>query len=329
MNHLSRRRVVLGAGAVGLGLLAGCGRLPGQAQPSTKVARIGVLSQVPTAGILTSLDTFRQGLQDLGYVEGQDISIEYRSADGDPARLPALATELVKFQVDVIVAVAGLEAPGAARDATSTIPIVMVTPGDPVRMGLVASLGRPGGNVTGLTQFAIELAPKRFELLKETLPGIARVVYFYDRRQHELEAAAEVLGVHLQRVEVPGPDEYEAAFDAAARWRADALLHNGGAFAATNRSRIIALAAQRRLPAIYYAASFVRDGGLMAYAASATESYRRAANYVDRILKGAKPADLPVEQPMRFDFVINLRTAEALGLSIPHHVLLQATEVIQ
>jgi putative ABC transport system substrate-binding protein len=334
---VSRRRFVQGAGVAGLGLLAGCGRWPGQSQPSPpKVPSIGWLTVAgesadePAAG--EDLEAFRQGLGALGYVEGQDVVIEQRLTDPGEAGLRAAAADLVRLSVDVIVALA-TRATLAAKGATSTIPIVFVNAGDPVGTGLVASLARPGGNVTGLTTLTPELSGKRLELLAQVVPGLRRVAFFWDPLTsrtlvEELQAATQVLGLRLQVLEIRDGADLEAAFAAAGAEQADALMTAAG-IGGRNRARVISLAARGRLPAMYTNSLAVRDGGLMAYGPNALDLRRRAATYVDKILKGAKPADLPVEQPMTFDFAINLRTAQALGLTIPPHVLLQATEVIQ
>jgi putative tryptophan/tyrosine transport system substrate-binding protein len=338
VNEYSRRQVVQGAGAMGLALAAGCGRLGGpvQALPSQKLARIGwLIPGVPDSSSSLASEGLLDGLRDIGYVEGQHFVLERRSAEGQPARLPDLAAELVQLPVDVIVTVGPLT-PTVVRDATTTIPIVAVFPGDPVASGAVASLARPGGNVTGLTQFVGQLTAKRLELLKETLPGVSRVAFVRDlnlpftgSQGQSLGEAAQSIGIQLRLLEVRSVEELEAALDAAVRDGVEALLQGGDTFSRIHTTRVVALAARYQLPAMYWTTEFVTAGGLMAYAPNVLALYRRAATYVDRILKGTKPADLPVEQPMRFDFVINLKTAQALGLTIPHHVLLQATEVIQ
>src|SRR5215207_1819997 len=333
MSELSRRRFVGGLGLAGAGLLAGCGRWPGQAAPAAKVPRIGWLSFDPAVQSVARQESFRQGLREFGLDE--QILIESRYADGLPAQLPALAADLVQLPVDILVTAGGPTAL-AAHAATHTIPIVMVFERDPVAEGLVASLARPGGNVTGLTVFSRQLGPKRLELLHETLPGVSRVAYLWDRAVSTeattsleiAEGPAQVLGLHLQSLEIREPSDLEAAFEAASREHAEAISAVSP-IASGQRSRVIALAAQYRLPTMYNTAEFVREGGLMSYAPDRLAHYRRAAYYVDRILKGAKPADLPVEQPTTLEFVINLQTARALGLAIPQHVLLQATEVIE
>jgi putative tryptophan/tyrosine transport system substrate-binding protein len=329
----SRRQVVQGMGAAGLGLLAGCGRLPFQRPEPARVPRIGWLTYTPLQRT-NNTDAFREGLRERGYSEGQNIVIEYRSAEEQADRLPQLAADLVRLPVDVIVA--PVTAVEVAQTATSMIPIVIVYPEDPVANGIVASLARPGGNVTGVTYFAGQLSQKRLGLLKETLPGLSRVPVLLEANQRaaermfeDLQIAAQAMQVELWRLGIREPGDLDAAFESAVQQQSNALLLGGGRFFVREGPRLAALAAQHQLPAMYWATSFVHDGGLMAYAASVQVQYRRAAYYVDRILKGTKPADLPVEQPTTFDFVINAKTAQALGLTIPHHVLLQATEVIQ
>ena len=332
MSALSRRRVMQGAGAVGLGLLAGCGQLPGQAPAPTKVPRLGILA----AGDASNPDweALRAGLLELQYVDGQNIGIVFRSSDGDDARLPSLAAELVSVPVDLIVT-EGTAGTAAAR-AAGNIPIVMVQSGDPVGAGLVASLARPGGTITGLSSFAPVLSSKRLELLKETVPGLTRVgvpwiptnpVHVIQVRQ--IQEAGEASGVQVLSLPVYGSNDVEPAFHAATHEGAAGLIVFGDSFFQSERARIVGLAAQSRLPVIYNNRQPVDAGGLMAYGPSRSAMFRRGSYYVDRILKGAKPADLPVEQPREFEFVINLQMAQALGLTIPQHVLVQATEVIQ
>ena len=282
------------------------------------------------------IEAFRQGLRDLGYVEGRNIVIEYRYADEKYERLPALAAELVRLKVDVIVS-HGTPGPLAAKQATSAIPIVMTSAGDPVASGLVSSLARPGGNVTGLSLMVPELGGKRVQLLKEILPGLSRVAVLWNAANpyaslvvREMEIAATTLGVQLQSLVVRGPDDFEGALAAATTGRAGALTAVEDPLTITKRTQIVDFAAKSRLPAIYGVKEFVDAGGLMSYGAHLADLYRRAAaTYVDKILKGAKPADLPVQQPTKFEFVINLKTAKALGLTIPQSVLLRADEVIQ
>jgi putative tryptophan/tyrosine transport system substrate-binding protein len=331
----TRRQLVHGVGAVGLALLGGCGRLPFSTQTQTKVPTIGVLV---TRGRGRTEDgplgAFRQGLRDLGYVEGQNVVIEWRFSDV-PDEWPSLATELVRLPVDVIVAPSTIGAL-PAKQATSTIPIVFASVGDPVGLGLVESLARPGGNLTGLSSLTVTLGQKRLEFLKETAPRISRVACLYDSSDPSSVAtlsliieAARSQAVTVDALGVQAPGDFDRAFEAATRLSADALLTTAGPFLARNAQRIVDFAASTRLPAMYHLRSFVDSGGPMCYAPSVEAQHRRAAYYVDRILKGAKPADLPVEQPREFEFVINLRTAQALGLAIPQHGLLQATEVIQ
>jgi putative ABC transport system substrate-binding protein len=339
MDHWSRRQFVQGVGVVSLGLVIGCGRLPFQGQPpAPKVPTIGYLSQLfgesadalePAA--VEYLEAFRQGLTALGYVEGQNVIFETRYGQGE-AELREAAAELVRLPVDVVVG-NGVPATLAAKAATSTIPIVFVSAGDPVGTGLVASLARPGGNVTGLATLNPELTGKRLELLAQVVPGLQRVAYFWDPLSpaaylQELPAATQALGVRVQVLEIRDVADYEAAFAAAGAKEADALMMSPG-INTRNSTRIVSLAARARLPAMYPTRLAVRDGGLMAYGPNLLDLRRRAATYVDKILKGTNPANLPVEQPTTFDFVINLKTAQALGLTIPQPVLLQATEVIQ
>jgi putative ABC transport system substrate-binding protein len=334
MKHrLSRRRVMHCGGLAGVALLTGCGRLPWQALPSKPVVvpRIGVLS----SGSPDSVDNqaFYQRLSELGYVDGHTVLIEYRAAEGHDERYPALAAELVGLAVDVLVA-RGLAVARAAKAVTSSVPIVFTGVSDPVGSGLVASLARPGGNLTGLSAFATELSGKRLQLLQETVPAISRVAALAAHTTSptqvgETEGAAGALGLQLQLLEVRGPDELEPAFEAAVGARVDGLVVLLGAPLVAASVRIAELAVARHLPSIAPDRRLVEAGGLMSYGPNPSEMGRRAAEYVDKILKGAKPADLPIEQPMTFDFVINLRTAQALGLTIPQHVLVQATEVIQ
>jgi putative tryptophan/tyrosine transport system substrate-binding protein len=329
-HRWSRRGFVVGA-SVGLGLLAGCGRLPWQAQP--KIYRIGFLSGTFSASS-AEFEAFRQGLRALGYVEGQNTLLESRFAENDD-QLPALAADLVRLQVDVIVG-SGTPANQAAKEATGTIPIVIASSGDPVKSGLVASYARPGGNLTGFSSLSQGLSGKRLQLLTETVPGTSRVAVLGNPINpvvaltlSEMPAAAHALAVRLQVLEVQGPDDFEGAFEAAGRERAEALVTELDALTSAHRTRIVDLAAKSGLPAIYPERGFVEVGGLMAYAVSFPALYRRAAGSVDKILNGAQPADLPVEQPMTFDFVVNLKTAQALGITFPNEIMLQVTEVIQ
>jgi len=306
-----------------------------QAQQAGKIPRIGFLLAPARSAVLESLDAFRQGLREIGYVEGQNIVIEYRYAEGKFDRLPDLAAELVGLKVDVIVAAGGALAIKPAKNATSTIPIVMTGTADPVASGFVVSLARPGGNITGLSLGGAELSGKRLELLKETVPSVSRVaVLSYQTNPpnlflKETRAAAQTLGLKLQSVEVRGPNDIESAFQAAVKGRVGALTVGPDPLLTANRKRVIDLAAKNQLPAIYAWRDHVEDGGLMSYAPKLSDLYRRAATYVDKILKGAKPADIPVEQPTKFELIINLKAAKQIGLTIPPHVLARADRVIR
>ncbi len=299
-----------------------------------RVPRIGFLSSSSAAS--PTLEAFRQGLRDLGYLEGQSIAIESRWADGRYERLPDLATELVRLNVDVILA-ANTAAALAAKRATTTIPIVVGAAGaDPVKDGLVASLARPGGNVTGLSLLARELNGKRLQLLKEAIPGLSRVAVLWNPNNvtsapslKDTEAAARSLALRLQPLEVRGPNELDGAFQAATMGRARALLAVPDPMFLVHRTRIADLALKTRLPMMAAETGFAHAGGLMVYGPNIPDNFRRAATFVDKILKGAKPADLPVEQPMRFELVINMKTAKALGLTFPQSILIRADQVIQ
>src|SRR5436309_674611 len=294
------------------------------AQQSAKVPRIGFLSTASLSSLSPRLEAFRQGLRELGYIEGRNIAIEYRSAEGNVDRLPELAAELARLKVDCIVT-AGENPTRAAKQATSSIPIITTTIGDPVGDGFVASLARPGGNITGMTSYSTDLVGKRLELLKEVIPKLSRVVTFSDARSpppglKETEGAARLLKVQLISLEVRSLDDVENAFRSIAKSRADAFILGGSGFFNTHQKRIVELAAKHRLPGMYIEQEFVLVGGLMTYATSIPDLYHRAATYVDKILKGAKPADLPVEQPTKFELVINLRAAKQIGLTIPQSV---------
>ncbi len=304
--------------------------LAADAQQPKKVARIGYLAL--RSGPSDPETAFKQELRELGWVEGQSIAIEYRWAAGRVDRLPALAEELVHLKVDVIVASGG-PAVQAAKNATSTIPIVIVGAADPVGSGFVASLARPGGNITGLSIMTPELAGKRLELLREVLPKLSRVAFLAQRgsayrlQVKEAQDAAEKFGMRIQPLVVAGPEEFKGAFSAMIRKRAGALVVQ--AIFTEHSRRIADLAARNRLAAISDYREFASAGGLMSYGPSLLAFFRRAAVYVDKILKGAKPADLPVEQPMRFELVINMKTAKALGLTFPQTILIRADQVIQ
>ncbi|PYV94053.1 MAG: ABC transporter substrate-binding protein [Acidobacteria bacterium] len=310
-------------------------RFPAEAQQPTKIPRIGYLAAISLSTLAARTEAFRQGLRELGYVEGKNIVIEWRSAEGKADRLPALAAELVRLKVDIIVT-AGPPLTRAAKEATTTIPIVMAQDPDPVGNGFVASLARPGGNITGLATLAPELSGKQLELLKEVVPKLSRVAVLGTSTQpgnaqalREVELAAGAFGVKLQYLDVLATKDIETAFRAASTRRADAVLVLASTVAASHRTEIAELAIKSHLPAIYYRSEFVEDGGLMSYGASFTDMDRRAATYVDKILKGAKPADLPVEQPKKFELVINLKTAKQIGLTIPPNVLARADRVIR
>jgi putative ABC transport system substrate-binding protein len=311
---------------------------PAEAQQPKKVPRIGYLSSVDPAAESTRAEPFRLALRELGYTEGQNIAIEYRYAEGKQDRLPELAAELVRLKVDIIVVGGGGNWVQAAKNATKTIPIVMVGPGpDPVEAGIVESLARPGGNVTGVTNLGGELGGKRLELLKETVLKLARVAVLYDpangnsvREVKELlPVAARALKLTVQSWEVRDATGFEKVFAALSKQRPDGLYVGGGPLMNANQKRIVGLALKSRLPAMYVRREFVDAGGLMSYGADLADSYRRVAYFVDRILKGAKPADLPVEQPMKFEFVINQKMAKQIGLTIPPNVLARADKVIK
>jgi putative ABC transport system substrate-binding protein len=305
-----------------------------EAQPPKKIPRVGFLIASNPSPASARIEAFRQGLRDLGYIEGQNLIIEYRYAEGKLDRLPELAAELVRLKVDAIF-VQSTSAVQAAKKATTTVPIVSVS-GDPVGLGLVASLARPGGNVTGLANLTSELAGKRLELLKEVVPSVSRVAVLWNPvasssalRMRETEAAAPSLGIKLQPVEVREANDFERAFSALKRERADALFPLRSPFISNHVKRIVELAAKNRVPGMYDASEFPEAGGLMSYGTMLPDLDRRAAVYVGKILKGAKPADLPVEQPTKFEFIINLKTAKLIGLTIPPNVLVRADRVIK
>jgi putative tryptophan/tyrosine transport system substrate-binding protein len=332
---MNRRAFIASSGAAIL-----VARLAAEAQQAAKIARIGYLS--PNLATSPHLrEAFRQGLRDLGYVEGRNLVIEYRDAEGKFERIPALAAELVALKVHVIVTEgANTAVPLAAKQATRTLPIVFASAADPVGSGLVTSLARPGGNVTGLGGFLTELVGKRLELLTQAVPGVGQVAVLWlpgvygERTEKEMLTGAEVaargLGVRLQFVEATrDPADFDRAFSDMTRARAGALTVLPSNMFRQEHRRLVDLAAKNRLPAVYPFRQVVEAGGLMSYAASLTDSSRRAATYVDKILKGAKPGDLPVEQPTKFELVINLKTAKALGLTIPPSVLARADRVIE
>jgi putative ABC transport system substrate-binding protein len=306
------------------------------AQQPKKIPRIGYLAPTTRAGIAHNTEAFLQGLRELGYIEGQNIVIEYRWADGKFERLPELAAELVRLKLDVIVA-AVTQASLAAKNATGTIPIVMVAVGNPVDSGLIASLAHPGANITGTSTMSDEVVGKQLELLKETFPKITRVAamwnpanpVFQKLQLREVEATARALKVRLQKVEARDLEEIERAFAAIAKERTRALHVFPDPVFTTHRGRIADLAIKHRLPAVSGTRELAEAGMLMSYGPNFLESYRRAATYVDKILKGAKPADIPVERPIKFEFVINLKTAKQIGVTVPQSVLFRADKVIQ
>ncbi|MFQ5946033.1 MAG: ABC transporter substrate-binding protein [Anaerolineae bacterium] len=320
--------------ALALGLLAVA--LPAEAEKAGKVYRIGNLAAASHSAAAANRDAFLQGLRERGWVEGENLIIESRYAEGKLERLPDLAAELVRLRVDVIHAVS-TTATRAAMNATTTIPIVFSLVGNPVELGFVASLARPGGNVTGLTSVAgFEIFGKQLELLKDALPNASRVAVLYNPANlyipvalRETEAAARSLGLQLQNREARGPDEFDSVFAAMTTERADALLVLPDAMFFHHRTRLADLAAKHRLPAMYGHTPHAKAGGLMVYAASMTDLFRRAAGYLDKILRGVNPAELPVERPRKFELIINLKTAKALGLTIPPSVLLRADKVIK
>jgi putative tryptophan/tyrosine transport system substrate-binding protein len=310
-------------------------RFTAEAQQPKKVPRIGLLSTVSSSSIASRIEAFRQGLRELGYIEGKSVVIEYRWAEGKLDRLPALVAELVRLKVDVIVS-AGPLPTRAAKEATVTIPIVMTTDTDPVGNGFVASLARPGGNITGLSSLAPEISGKQLELLKEVVPKLSHVALLGNSTEpgnaqllKETELAAGALAVQLQYLDVRNPKDIETAFRAASKGRADAVLVLTSQVFTSHRKQLVELAVKNRLPVTYFRREFVEDGGLMSYAVNQLDLDRRAASYVDKILKGAKPSDLPVEQPMKFEFIINLKTAKEIGLTIPPNVLARADKVIR
>ena len=332
MNRVQRRQWLIAAGA----LLAK--PLHADARQAAKVVRIGYLSANLASGPHLH-DAFLQGLRDLGYVEGRNVVFEYRDAQGKRERLPALAAELVALKVALIFVGGGTRVTLAAMEATKTLPIVFTDVGDPVESGLVTSLARPGGNVTGLSSVGPELVGKRLEALKQAVPGVDRVAVLWlpgalgERTDKEMLAAADVaaraLGVQLQFVEARGADEFARAFSDMSSARAGALTVLPSNRFLREHRRLVELAAEKRLPAVYTSREFVDAGGLMSYGANSADLHRRAATYVDKILKGAKPGDLPVEQPTKFELVVNLKTAKDLGLNLPRSLRARADELIQ
>jgi putative ABC transport system substrate-binding protein len=330
-----RRRPTTHLRALVLALLLSSAAAPlaVDAQQSEKLYRIGMLERTSTAINAANLDGLRQGLRELGYVEGKNFVIEYRSADGRDERFPALATELVRLKVDLILT-RGTPAILAAKNATGAIPVIIIGAGDPVAQGIVASLARPGANVTGLSPMVTETYAKRVELLKALVPRAKRIAALLNMgnpaippQWKKVEMAARSLGMQAQLLDVRKAEDLGPAFDAAVRQRVDALVVGLDTVTLANRRHIVELAAKHRLPAIYATSEFV--GGLAAYGVNYPDSYRRAASFIDKIFRGAKPAELPMEQPTKFELMMNLKTAKALGLTIPPSLLLQADQVIQ
>jgi putative ABC transport system substrate-binding protein len=309
--------------------------LPAQAQQPTKIPRIGILIPISASLLSARVEAFRQRLRELGYVEGKNIFIEYRYADGKSERVPDLAAELVRLKVDVIVTVSP-STTLAVKKASGTIPIVFASANDPVGTGLVSSLARPGGNITGLSLMVPELDGKRLELLKEAFPKVARVAFLWTPSGSRgnlalttMEAGAKALGLKLLSLEVRSLDDFEGAFARAKKERAQALITTTSGRINTQQRQVLDFAAKNRLPAIYHYTEFVEAGGLMSYGPDNTDLWRRAADFVDKILKGAKPADLPVEQPTKFELIINLKTAKQIGLTISPNVLARADKVFK
>jgi putative ABC transport system substrate-binding protein len=309
------------------------GVMPAEAQQPKKIPRVGFLNAASDTFVAVRLDAFRRGLRELGYTDGKDIVIEYRYAEGKQDRLSGLADELVRLKVDVLVT-GGTLSGQAARNATATIPIVMTNITDPVAAGFAASLARPGGNVTGLSTQAPEISAKQLELLKEIIPRLSRVAVFGSSspavlyRQTE-ERTAQALGLRLQYLDVRELKDIEPSFDAARKAHADAGLALTNAVLSSRALQVVELAAKNRFPVIFPSSEYVQRGGLMSYGVNFDDLFRRAAVYVDKILKGAKPGDLPIEQPTKFELVINLKTAKALGIKIPQPVLVRADRVIE
>jgi len=323
--------------SIGLAVILGVGFVLApvavNAQPPDRLYRIGMLERTPPPINAANLEGLRQGLRALGYIEGKNLVIEYRSADGRDARYPELAAELVELKVDVILT-RGTPAALAAKNATGTLPVVITGVGDPVGQGIIVSLAHPGGNITGLSATVTEIYPKRVELLRELVPKATRIAALFNmsnpaipHQWRQVEAAARSLGMQAQLLDVRKQEDLRPAFDAAVRQRAAALVVGLETLTLANAPLIVDLAAKHRLPAMYASGEFV--GGLASYGVHYPDHYRRAATFVDKILKGAKPADLPVEQPTKFELVVNLRTARALGLTIPRTVLLQVDQVIE
>ena len=309
--------------------------VPSQAQQPAKVPRIGFQLDSPVAAVAARIEGFRQGLRELGYVEGKNIIIEWRSSEGKVERRAEIAAELVRLKVDVIVS-AGPTVTRAVKEATSTVPIVMSQDPDPVGSGFVASLARPGGNITGLSALSPEMSGKQLEIMKEILPKLSRMAVIGNSTNpgdaqvlRETVLAAGVYEVYLRYLDVLDAKDIEPIFRAAAKGRADALLVLGNPILNSHRQQVVDLAAKHRLPTAYARPEFIEAGGLMYYGTNYNDLYRRAATYVDKILKGAKPGDIPVEQPIKFEFIVNLKAAKQIGLTIPPNVLVRADKVIR
>jgi putative ABC transport system substrate-binding protein len=329
---VSRRQFVQGMGVTSAVLLAGCGRLPWQGREPVQVPRIGVGIGSASEGYATAL---LDGLSELGYVEGHNLTVEWRLTVDSRERVTEAVAELVALNVDAIV-VTGVTAARAAQDATRTIPIVIVMLSDPVESGFVASLARPGGNITGLGSFKLALVGKALQLLAETIPTVMRVGVLWDasnlttpRQAQAIQEAGTALGIHIESLAIREPHDVASAVQAGIEARLDAIYTLQTELTLRLRPQILELVAQARLPAMYEIRDWTEAGGLMSYGPSFPAMHRRAAYYVDRILRGTKPADLPVERPREFDFVVNLKTAQALGITFPNEIMLQVTEVIQ
>jgi putative ABC transport system substrate-binding protein len=332
-NLKSKIKNLKSAGIFAIALTIAFGGAVARAQQPARISRIGILIAASASFYSARVEALRQRLRELGYVEGKNIVIEYRYAEGKLERLPDLAAELVRLKVDVIVT-APSQGALAAKKASATIPIVFTdVAGDPVGTGIVSSLARPGGNITGLSVMAPDLDGKRLELLKEAFPKVARVAFLWGSRGNlplrDMEAAAKALGVRLLSLPVRSLDDFESAFARAKRDGAQALITTPSPLINTQQRQVLDFAAKNRLPAMYQTSEYVEAGGLMSYAPNFTDLWRRAADFVDKILKGAKPADIPVEQPKKFEFLVNLKTAKQIGVTIPPNVLARADKVIR
>jgi putative tryptophan/tyrosine transport system substrate-binding protein len=331
---LALRPLLLALSLLSSVLPAPCSLVEAQ-QPAKKIPRLGFLSLTPATVQKDRVEAFREALRKLGYVEGQNIAVEYRYGDNKSERMPRLAADLVHLNVDVIVTT-GSSATRPAKEATAVIPIVMMSDNDPVGSGIVISLARPGGNITGLTNMSMDLGDKRLELLKEIVPRLSRVAVFRDLTNvtegiglDEIEPTARVLKIQTQKFELAKVEDFDSQFQAIMKWRPGGLMIAGGPLMNEHRKRLIEFAAKNKLPAMYNRNEFVEAGGLVSYATSIVDLTRRAATYVDKILKGTKPSDIPVEQPTKFELIINLKAAKQIGLTIPPNVLARADKVIR